>query len=59
MKVKNQIISDRYAIYNGDCMDVLPTLEDSSVDLSIYSPLFTITAPIIGIFQTAIQKNNF
>jgi DNA modification methylase len=40
MKVNNQEHKDNYSIYNGDCMDVLPTLKDNSVDLSIYSPPF-------------------
>ncbi|MFY7733588.1 MAG: DNA-methyltransferase [Bacteroidia bacterium] len=40
MKVKNQFISENYAIYNGDCMDVVTTLESESIDLSIYSPPF-------------------
>jgi len=35
-----QVITDRYAIYNDDCMNVLKQLKDSSVDLSIYSPPF-------------------
>jgi len=37
---KDQVITDRYAIYNSDCMEVLPTLKADSVDLSIYSPPF-------------------
>lgn len=40
-KVKDQKITEQYAIYNGDNMAVLPTLEDNSVDLSIYSPPFS------------------
>jgi DNA modification methylase len=39
-KVKDQIVTDRYAIYNGDCMDVLATMQDESIDLSVYSPPF-------------------
>jgi DNA modification methylase len=38
--VKNQIVTDKYAIYNGDCMEVVTTLENESIDLSIYSPPF-------------------
>ena len=37
---KDQIITKDYAIYNSDCMEVLPTIPDESVDLSIYSPPF-------------------
>lgn len=31
--VKDQLVTDEYAIYNGDCMSVMPTLEDESIDL--------------------------
>lgn len=40
MTVKNQIHTDRYSIYNSDNMEVLPTLDDNSIDLSVYSPPF-------------------
>lgn len=40
MAVKNQELTDRYAIYNGDCLEVMPTLPDGSVHLSVYSPPF-------------------
>ncbi len=36
----NQAITDRYALYNGDCCQVMPTLPDKCVDLSVYSPPF-------------------
>ncbi len=40
MDVIAQKITDRYALYNGDCVDVVSALPDDSVDLSIYSPPF-------------------
>lgn len=40
MAVMDQRITDRYAIYNGDSCEVLASLPDGSVDLSIYSPPF-------------------
>ena len=40
MAIKDQLITDEYAIYNGDCIEVLATLEDHSTDLWIYSPPF-------------------
>lgn len=40
MAVIDQLITDRYAIYNGDSMEVMPTLPDGSIHLSIYSPPF-------------------
>lgn len=39
-KVLSQEITDRYAVYNGDCMDVMTSWSPGSVDLSIYSPPF-------------------
>lgn len=38
--MKSQIIKDNYAIYNGDCVEVIKSLPDDCVDLSIYSPPF-------------------
>jgi DNA modification methylase len=40
MAVKDQTITDRYALYCGDCMDVMRALPDGKVGLSIYSPPF-------------------
>jgi DNA modification methylase len=39
-QVADSVTADRYAIYNGDCMEVLPQLPDGSVHLSVYSPPF-------------------
>ena len=33
-------ISDKYAIYNCDCMELMQSMPDASVHLSIYSPPF-------------------
>lgn len=40
MAVNDQVITDRYAIYNGDSCEVIPTFADESVHMSIYSPPF-------------------
>lgn len=40
MAVAEQVISDQYAIYNGDAMEVMATLPDAKVHFSIYSPPF-------------------
>lgn len=40
MAVNKQIISGDYAIYNGDCIEVMGSLPDSSIHLSLYSPPF-------------------
>lgn len=38
--VESQIIEDRYALYCGDSIEVMATLPDASVHLSVYSPPF-------------------
>jgi DNA modification methylase len=38
--VKDQVVNSDYAIYNGDCVDVMNEMDTESVDLSIYSPPF-------------------
>ena len=40
MGVIEQEITDKYAIYNGDCVSVMESLPDECVHLSIYSPPF-------------------
>ena len=37
---KEQIITEDYAIYNSDCMEVIKDMPDESIDLSVYSPPF-------------------
>ncbi|MEO5920471.1 MAG: DNA cytosine methyltransferase [Pseudolysinimonas sp.] len=39
--VLNQEITDRFAIYNADCMDVLRVIPSESIHGCIYSPPFT------------------
>jgi hypothetical protein len=38
--VFDQLVTDRFAIYHADCMDVMQSMPDGSVHLSIYSPPF-------------------
>jgi DNA modification methylase len=40
MAVIDQKLTDQYAAYLGDCCEVLPTIPDESVHLSVYSPPF-------------------
>lgn len=40
MAVADQKITDKYAIYCGDCIEVMKSLPDSSMHLSVYSPPF-------------------
>jgi DNA modification methylase len=41
MNCINQVVTDQYAIYNGDCVEVIAGLPDKSVDYSIFSPPFS------------------
>lgn len=38
--VIDQEITDQWAAYNGDCLEVMPTYPDDSIHLSVYSPPF-------------------
>lgn len=40
MAVTDQTITEDYALYNGDCIEVMQSLPDKSVHLSVYSPPF-------------------
>ena len=35
-----EVITDRYALYLDDCLEVMPNFPDESVGFSIYSPPF-------------------
>lgn len=50
---KQQLITDDYAIYNSDCMEILPTLKDESIDLSVYSP------PFAGLYNYSSSHRDF
>jgi hypothetical protein len=41
MEVGEQVITDSYTAYNGDCCEVVAELPDESIDFSIYSPPFS------------------
>ena len=45
MAVANQTITDKYALYCGDCVEVARAMRDESVHLSLYSP------PFAGLYQ--------
>lgn len=40
MDILNQKIDDRYAMYNGDCVEVLKGITENSIHYSIFSPPF-------------------
>lgn len=41
MNCIDQTVTDQYAIYNGDCVEVLKGLPDKSIGYSIFSPPFS------------------
>lgn len=51
--IKEQIITDRYAIYCGDSMEVIKTIPDHSIDLSCYSP------PFAGLYNYSSDHRDF
>src|SRR3546814_15219299 len=40
MAVDDQVVTDKYAIFNGDCIEAMRGLRSESVHLSVYSPPF-------------------
>jgi len=52
MAVLDQQVTDEWAIYLGDCMEVMPTLPKGSVALSVYSP------PFAGLYQYSSSERD-
>lgn len=50
--VRDQVLTDRYAIYNADCMEVLAALPGDSIHGSIYSP------PFAGLYQYSSDERD-
>ena len=50
--IAEQVVTDKYALYCGDCMEVMPTLPDESIHLSIYSP------PFAGLYQYSSSERD-
>jgi DNA modification methylase len=40
MAVNDQVLTNDYAIYNGDCIEVMKSIPNKSIHFSIYSPPF-------------------
>lgn len=51
--VKQQKHTDRYSIYNADCMDVIKEMPNESIDLSVYSP------PFAGLYNYSSSEKDF
>ena len=41
MKVLNQVVNDKFALYHGDCVDVTRGIPDNSIHYTIFSPPFS------------------
>ena len=52
-KVKDQLHTDNYSLFNADCMDVIKTLSNNSIDLSVYSP------PFAGLYNYSSSEKDF
>jgi DNA modification methylase len=52
-QVKNQVVTKNYAMYNDDCMSVLPELDSNSIDLVVYSP------PFAGLYNYSSSEHDF
>ncbi len=50
--VFDQQITDRWAVYGGDCLEVMPTFPDGSMHLSVYSP------PFAGLYQYSSSERD-
>jgi DNA modification methylase len=53
MKVKEQVHTDEYSLFNGDCMDVITDIPDESIDLICYSP------PFAGLYNYSSSERDF
>ena len=51
--IKDEMITDDFAIYLSDCMYILPELPDKSIDFSVYSP------PFAGLYNYSSSENDF
>jgi DNA modification methylase len=52
MAVLDQNITNDFALYCGDCMEVMPQFPDGSIHLSIYSP------PFAGLYQYSSSEHD-
>jgi DNA modification methylase len=50
--VADQVITDNFALYNGDCIEVMKSLPSESVHHSVYSP------PFAGLYQYSSDERD-
>jgi len=53
MKSKHETHEEQYSIYNSDSMEILPSIPDESIDMSVYSP------PFAGLYQYSSSDRDF
>lgn len=51
--MQSELITEKYSIYNNDCMEVIFQMPENSVDLSIYSP------PFAGLYNYSSDHRDF
>ena len=51
--MQSELIKEKYAVYNNDCMRVLPDMPNDSIDLSVYSP------PFAGLYNYSSDHRDF
>ena len=52
MAIIEKKITENYALYNGDCIEVMKEMPDESIDLSVYSP------PFCGLYQYSSSERD-
>ena len=52
MAIITENITEKYALYNGDCCEVMPGIPDESIHFSIYSP------PFCGLYQYSSSERD-
>lgn len=52
MAVSGQLVTDQYAIYCGDCVEVMRSMPDASIALTVYSP------PFAGLYQYSSDERD-
>lgn len=52
MAVIDQVITSEYAAYNADCIEVMQSMPNDSIDLTVYSP------PFAGLYQYSSDERD-
>lgn len=52
MTILSQKVTSKYAVYNGDCVEIMSNLPDDSIHLTVYSP------PFAGLYQYSSDERD-